>query len=110
MKNFVQHGDVLDLTAPYAVLSGGGFLVGGNIFAVAMTDAANGAAVKGKTGGVFDLKYGVAATIAVGAKVYWDDTNKNVTGTASSNKLIGTCVSAAASSDATARVKLLPQP
>lgn len=108
MKNFVQHGDVLDLTAPYNVTSGDGFLVGSHIFAVAEVTALSGAPVRGKTTGVFDLKYGVAAVVAVGAKLYWDDTNKNVTGTASTNKLIGTCVKAAASGDALIRVKLIP--
>lgn len=107
MKNFVQKGDTLDLTAPYAVSSGDGFQIN-DIFAVAVATAGNGAAVEGLTEGVFDLKYGVNATIAVGAKVYWDNTNKNVTGTASTNLLIGHCVKAAAANDATARVKIIP--
>lgn len=108
MKNFVQDGDVLDLTAPYDVASGDGFLVGSHIFAVAVAAALSGAAVRGKRTGVFDLKYTVAADIAAGAKVYWDNSAKNVTGTASSNKLIGTCVVAGLSGDATIRVQLLP--
>lgn len=107
MKNFVQNGSVLDLTAPYDVSSGDGFKIG-DIFAVAVVTAKSGKPVEGKIDGVFDLKYTVAATIAVGAKVYWDDSAKNVTGTSSGNLLIGYCVAAAASADATARVKLTP--
>jgi len=107
MKNFIQNGDVLDLTAPYDVASGAGFLIG-SLFAVAVTAAASGAPVEGKTNGVYDLKYTVAAAAAVGDTVYWDDTAKNVTKTASTNKKIGVCAKAAASGDATMRVKLIP--
>lgn len=107
MKNFVQHGDVLGLTAPYDVASGAGFLVG-SIFAVAMAAALSGKAVEGKTAGVFDLKYTVAATASVGDVIYWDNTNKNVTKTSSGNTKIGLCVKAAASADPTLRVKLVP--
>lgn len=107
MKNYVQQGDVLDLAAPYDVASGAGFLIG-QIFAVATAAALSTKPVEGKTTGVFDLKYTVAATAAVGDLIYWDDTAKNVTKTASSNKKIGYCVKAAASADATMRVRLVP--
>lgn len=107
MKNGIQEGVVLDLLAPYAVASGAGFKIG-SIFAVAAAAAANGAAVLGRTTGVYDLKYTVAATAAVGDLIYWDDTNKNVTKTASGNTKIGYCVQAAASADATMRVRLVP--
>lgn len=107
MKNFVQAGDVLDLTAPYQVTSGAGFLVG-SIFAVANGDAANGAAVRGTVAGVFDLiKTGTQAW-TVGARIYWDDTAKNCTTTASTNKLIGVAVVAvgAGAGETIGRVKL----
>lgn len=107
MKNFIQHGDVLDLIAPYDVASGAGFLIG-QLFAVATAAALSAKPVEGKTTGVFDLKYTVAATAAVGDLIYWDDTAKNVTKTASSNKKIGYCVQAAASAAPTMRVRLVP--
>ena len=40
--HYLQDGDVLNFTAPYAVASGGGFLVG-SLFAVALSAAASGA-------------------------------------------------------------------
>lgn len=107
MKNYIQNGDVLDLVAPYDVASGAGFLIG-SLFAVAVGAALNTKPVEGKTTGVFDLKYTVAATAAVGDLIYWDNTNKNVTKTSSGNTKIGICVKAAASADATMRVKLIP--
>jgi len=104
MRNYVQSGEVLPLTAPYAVAAGAGFLVG-SLFAVAVAAAANGAAVQGRTVGVYDLTKASGA-VTQGAKLYWDNTAKNVTTTSSGNTLIGVATQAAASGDATARVKL----
>lgn len=104
MRNFVQDGEVLTLTAPYAVASGGGAKVG-SIFGVACGTVADAAEGEFAVVGVFDLPKASGA-ITQGAKVYWDDTNKVVTGTASGNTLIGVAVKAAASGDATVRVRL----
>ena len=104
MKNFVQNGDNLDLTAPRALASGEGFLVG-SLFAVASAATANAAAVVGVTRGVFDLTKATGA-ISAGAKVYWDNTAFNVTTTSSGNTLIGVATKAALSGDTIVRVKL----
>lgn len=104
MKNFIQPGANLDLVAPRDLASGGGFLVG-SIFAVASTDAASGATVDGVTMGVFDLPK-AAGAVTQGAKLYWDNTNFVVTTTSAGNTQIGVATQAAASGDATARVKL----
>lgn len=108
MKNFVQPGDVLPLTAPYALATAGlGFLVG-SIFAVALSAAENGAAVEGAVSGVFDLAKATGTAWTVGVRIYWDDTAKNCTtnAAAGANKLIGVAVAAAASGDTVGRVKL----
>lgn len=104
MKNFVQKGDVVTLAAPATVTSGSGVLVG-KLFGVANTDAASGADVTVSLEGVYDLPKATGA-ITAGALVYWDNTAKNVTTTSTSNTLIGAAVVAAASGDATARVRL----
>ncbi len=105
MKNFVQSGNVVTLPAPTGgVLSGGGMLVG-SLFGVAAYDAAQGAEVECALTGIFDLPKATGA-ITVGAKVYWDNTAKNVTTTASGNSLIGVAAAAAASGDTTVRVRL----
>ncbi len=44
--------------------------------------------------------------IAVGARVFWDNTNRRVTTTATGNVAIGHAVAAAASADTTVRVRL----
>jgi predicted RecA/RadA family phage recombinase len=105
MKNFIQPGEVITLTAPYAVVSGAGLLVG-SIFGVATGVAAISASVEAAVTGVFDLAKATGAAWTQGARIYWDDTAKNCTTTASTNKLIGVAVLAAASGDTVGRVRL----
>ena len=107
MKNYVQKGETLTLTAPYAVSSGGGVLVGA-IFGVASNDYASGEDGEFQVAGVFDLtrETGASSGFTQGALIYWDNTNKRVTKTATSNKLIGVAARAAADGDATGRVRL----
>ena len=88
MKNFVQTGDTVSLLAPYAVTSGQGFLIG-SIFAVASSDAANGAPVEGVTEGIFNLVALNTDTATVGQKAYWDNTAKNITSVLTANQLVG---------------------
>jgi len=103
-KNYIQPGRVVTLTAPYQRNSGEGALVGA-IFGVAMQTVANGVAGEFALRGVFDLAKASGA-ITQGALVYWDNTNKNVTTTSTSNTRIGFALVAAASGDATVRVCL----
>lgn len=105
MKNFVQSGDTLTLAAPYDVASGAGLLVGA-IFAVAQTSAVSGAEVEAKRKGVFTLPALSTDTASVGAKLYWDNTNKRLTTTSSGNTLVGAATAAKASGDTTARILL----
>jgi predicted RecA/RadA family phage recombinase len=107
MKNYVQSGKTITLTAPYAVSAGGGALVGA-IFGVAANDVASGADGEFDLVGVFDLtrETGASTGWTVGALIYWDNTNKRVTKTSTSNKLIGVAAAAAADGDATGRVRL----
>lgn len=103
MKNYVQEGDVLTVTAPYAVVGGQGLLVG-SLFGVATAAAANGASVEIMPEGVFDLTANGADTGTTGTKIYWDNTNKRVTTTATSNTLIGVLAADKGNGDTTARV------
>ncbi|WP_112309343.1 DUF2190 family protein [Pseudogemmobacter bohemicus] len=88
MKNYVQPGNTITLTAPYAVASGDGLLVG-SIFGVAAGTAALGEAVEAALVGVCDLKKVASQAWAAGDKIYWDNTAKNTTKTLTSNTLIG---------------------
>lgn len=105
MKTFVQPGDILPITAPADVASGVGVLVG-SLFGVTVHSALSGAQVEVATRGVHTLAKATGAAWTQGARIYWDDTNKNCTTTAASNKLIGVAAAAAASGDTTGRVFL----
>lgn len=105
MKNYIQPGDTLPLTAPYDVAAGGGMLVG-SLFAVAIAAAASGGSVQGRTCGVIDLAKNSGESWTQGAKIYWDNTNKRCTTTATSNTLIGVATQAQANGDTVGRLKL----
>lgn len=107
MKNFVQPGNTITLTAPYARSGGQGALVG-SVFGVAMSDVASGASGEFAVDGVFDLAKTASQAWAMGALVYWDDTAKSVTNSSNSNanKLIGVALQAQQSADTVGRVRL----
>jgi predicted RecA/RadA family phage recombinase len=105
MKNFVQPGDTMTLTAPYARNSGEGALVG-SIFGVACTDMDNAANGEFATRGVYELAKTSAQAWTQGALIYWDDTNKVCTTTSSGNKLIGAAADAAENPSSTGLVRL----
>lgn len=105
MKNFVQPGDVVTLTAPYAVSSGGGCLVD-SVFGVATSDVAISVAGEFKTMGVFDIAKTSAQAWTQGQKIYWDNTNKRCDSDASVGPEIGYATEAAANPSATGRVRL----
>lgn len=107
MKNYVQPGVNLTLAAPYDRVAGTGVLIGA-IFGVALNDVASGEPGVFVTDGVFDLAKAGSQAWTVGAKVYWDDTNKVCTTTATDNTLIGVAVAAVGSGagETTGRVKL----
>lgn len=107
MKNYIQSGNTITLTAPAAVISGAGVLVGA-IFGIAAHDAASGEPVEVVTIGVCDLNKVGSQAWAVGDRVYWDNTNKRTTKVATDNTLIGTALVATGSGvdETTGRVRL----
>lgn len=107
MRNFVQPGDSLAVAVPYAggVTAGQGVLVGA-LFGVAAVDGAQNAVIEAATQGVFDLTKEPALAISAGARVFWDNTNRRVTTTATGNFSIGIATAAALAADATVRVWL----
>ena len=113
MRNFVHRGETLTVTAPYAVSSGGGVLVG-NIFGIAVNNQNQNDNMEVVVVGVFDLAKD-GTTFADGDKVYWDDGNKVATATATGNREIGfadlgnansTYAPGGSGADATVRVRL----
>ena len=113
MKNYVQPGLTLTLTAPYDVAAGACALVGA-IFGVAASAVVSGARGEFDTQGVFDLAKATGAAWTEGAAIYWDNTNKNCTITATSNTLVGYAVkddvlgAMPGSGDTAGRVAVIP--
>lgn len=107
MKTYVDSGKTVTLTAPAAVTSGAGILVG-SLFGVAQNDAENGGDLVIVTQGTFDLVKVGSQAWTVGAKVYWDSANSRCTTSASGNTLIGvaTEVVGSGASLTTGRVRL----
>ncbi|MBQ4824381.1 DUF2190 family protein [Leisingera sp. HS039] len=103
MKNYVQPGDNITLTATADVNSGDGVLIG-NIFGVATSAAATGEKVTLARHGVFELPKTSALAWGEGDKIYW--TGTECSATASGNKLIGAAVAVAANPSATGTVLL----
>lgn len=103
--NYIQPGKVLDLTAPYQRNKGEGAVIG-NLFGVALSTVANGAVGQFAIEGCWTLAKATGAGWTQGQILYWDNTNKNVTGTSTSNYRIGCAIAAAASGDTTGQVRL----
>ena len=106
MKNFIQPGDVVTVTAPAAV-SAGDLVAVGALIGVAATGVASGAEVEIRTSGVFDLaKTSAQAWSTVGLAIYMDASTGAATTVATGNKLIGVNVATAANPSATGKVLL----
>lgn len=107
---YVGRGDVLEFTnGGTALASGAGFLAN-DVFGVAAGDVAANGTGQLHVEGIHKLPKASGDTPAFGAKLYWDDTAKNVTTTAGSNPLIGFCATKVTvlSGDATVPVRLVP--
>ena len=106
MKNYIADGDLVPIaSAPYALTGGQGALVGA-LFGIAQTDAAVSTAVVLATEGIYDVTKEPSLAISQGARVFWDNTNKRITTTTTSNFAVGIATVAALAADTTVRVRL----
>ena len=105
MKNFVQPGQVIPLTAPGTVAAGVGVLVG-SIFGVNQNNVTVGQSMELATTGVFDMAKTAAEAWTEGAVLYWNDTTKALTTTASTNKRVGYAARAQLAADTVGRAYL----
>lgn len=98
--NFTQPGDRITIAAPRTVTSGAGVQVGA-LFGVALHDAANGATLTIARDGIFTLPKATPLVMAVGDRLWWDNTNFNLNKTATSQYQVAVCTVAALSADTT---------
>lgn len=104
-KNYIQPGSTVTVPAPADVASGAGVLIG-TLFGVAQGAALSGAEVEIKTDGVWEFPKTSAQAWTVGAAIYWDDTSKVMTTSASSTTLVGKALAVAANPSPTGIVRL----
>jgi predicted RecA/RadA family phage recombinase len=107
MKNYIQPGELLDYpnASGATIASGTGVLIGVRL-GVAAGDIAIGATGQLRVKGVVSLPKLSTDTPAQGAALYWDNTNKRLTTTTTSNTLAGYAANAAASGDTTVNIAL----
>jgi len=109
MKNAIQPGNLpITVVAPYAVVSGGGALLGGSLFGVAQGDYGSGTTGAWDTEGIFELTKtsGTAHDFTLGRRVYWDNSGKALVATSTGNHPVGVVVEAAGTAALLAKVKL----
>lgn len=107
MKNFSQPGNVLEVTAPKALTSGQGFVVG-SLFLVATKDALNGALINGLREGVVTLPKLSADDMQPGEKVNWNSSNDELQEATSTLDGVATVVDAAGNGVLSVVVVLTP--
>lgn len=104
-KIAVASGDRLNVTLAAATTSGTALLIG-TIIGVAVTSGAIGDVVAHEVEGVFELPKLTTDVVTQGAKLYWDNTNKRLTVTASGNTEAGVAYAAADGAATTVLIKL----
>lgn len=106
MDNFIQPGNVLELTAPVGgVASGEGYLIG-SLFVVATTTEAAAALFRGQVVGVVQLTKAAPQVWAEGDQIFWDDTGKEATNVGPEDAYIGVASEAALSAAVVGNVRL----
>lgn len=107
MKNYVQTGDILELTAPVGGVVSGGTYVIGELTVISSVDADAGDAFNASHAGVFQVEVEAADTPAEGDNAYYDGGTGKWTTVAGALKLGGYFVGAKIGSTDYANVKLL---
>jgi predicted RecA/RadA family phage recombinase len=106
MKNFVQDGDTIQLTAPVGGVTGGAIFKQGGLVGVVVASAAEGEQFALQLKGVFNGLPKAAEAWTTGDTLYWSTANSNFTKTASGNTLAGFVAADAVSGAATGTVLL----
>ena len=103
MKNFVQQGNVMTVTADAEVTSGD-VVVAGKLVGVAGISALPGGETEVALTGVYDVPKATGSAWTAGAVVYWD--GAAATTAATGNDAMGHAFAEAASAAAVGRVRL----
>lgn len=94
-------GESWDLPVPYAagITAGQGMQVGSFLFGIAQSSGPQNAVVAVDFHGVYRVTKEPALSVSRGAKLWWDNTNRRVTTTNTSNIAAGIALADAAGAD-----------
>ena len=106
MKTYIQNGHVITVPTPAGGIASGEGLIVGNIFGIAAYSAAEGDPLEMATTGVYKLPKAAAAVLAVGARVAWDNTAKQVNTPGAGRFPIGVATEAAGNGITSVAVRL----
>lgn len=106
MNNFIQPGNVIELTAPSGGVTSGVPVQIGQLVVVPAVDAAEDERFNGQVVGVFTMPKATGEAWAEGAIVYWDQSAEEFTTTAAGNLQAGAAAADAESADTTGTVRL----
>lgn len=106
MNNFIQPGNVLEMTAPAGGVESGVPIQIGQLVGIPAVDAAEDERFSFQVVGVFRLPKATGQAWTEGQIVYFDATPGDFTTTAAGNLQAGTAVADAASGDTTGLVRL----
>ena len=106
MQNHIQKGDIITVPAPAGGIASGEGAIIGNIFGIAAYSAAAGDPVELATTGVYQLPKATAAVLAVGARVAWDNTAKNINAPGAGRFPLGIATEAAGNDVTSVAVRL----
>lgn len=105
MKNFIADGNHMEHTPTAAIISGAMVLAGTKV-GVALADIPVNTPGVLRVTGVFNYTKNTADVVAQGAALYWDNTNKRLTTTASGNTYAGYAFAAANGTATTVDIKI----
>ena len=106
-KNYVQEGKIMDfVNGTGSDITSGDGVVASTQFGVAITDIKDTATGSVAIVGVYKLAKITTQAFTQGAKLYWDETNKQLTTTATGNKVAGHAFDPAATTDTEATINL----
>jgi predicted RecA/RadA family phage recombinase len=106
MKNYLQNGHIIRVTAPSGGIASGEGLIAGNVFGIAAYSSDEGDPVELGTTGVYQLPKASAAVLTVGARVAWDNTAKNINVPATGRFPVGVATEAAGNGVTSVAVRL----
>lgn len=106
MKNYVQNGDVLAVTAGGTVNSGD-VVLAGSVVGVAINGGVSGDVISVSVKGVYNLTKNTTDVVARGAKLYWDAGNSRLTVTPSTHEFAGYAWAPAGNGDTKVDIRLI---